>query len=69
MNRIAYTRAITLIGKLAAKTKLLESVALTMEDKELVRQCLEEYTFYHAHETSEVAAGAVGKPSGKTARV
>lgn len=49
MNRIAYTRAISLIGKLAAKSVINPSL-LTTEEQELVRQCLEEYKFYHAHE-------------------
>lgn len=63
MNRIAYTRAISLVGKLAAKG-FIEGAILTAEEKELVRQCLEEYNFYHSHEEKPlVAAGSVSKPS------
>lgn len=69
MNRIAYTRAITLIGKLAAKSDLLNNIVLTMEEKELVRQCLEEYKFYNSEPAPQVSGGSVGKPSGKAQRV
>lgn len=62
MNRIAYTRAITLIGKLAAKG-FLQDATLTIEEQHLVKQCVEEYTFYHAHEEKPLAArDEVSKP-------
>lgn len=49
MNRLAYIRAISLIGKIAKKIDL-QPAGLNSEEQELVRQCLEEYEFYHGHE-------------------
>jgi hypothetical protein len=54
MNKHAYVRAITLIGKLANKLPdLLNDPTLLPEEKELVRDSLREYQFYHAHERIE----------------
>lgn len=61
MNRLAYIRAITLIGKIASKMDL-SPLNLSIEDQELVRQCLEEHKFYHTPTVVQVAAGAIGKP-------
>ena len=55
MNKRAYIAAITLIGKLAHKLNILDDILaeLTPEEKELVRDSLREYQFYHAHERVE----------------
>lgn len=60
MNRITYTRAITILGKVAALTDAFSKLAgsLTIEEQELIRDAQREYTFYHAHERAEAGIEA-----------
>lgn len=64
MNRQAYIRAISLIGKLGKKLDLTP-VLLSIEEQELVRQCIAEYDFYHGHEeTNRPKVGEAVIPAG-----